>query len=546
MKLLTFNGVTCDNPDVLGYEVRTRYRREGARELRVNSVPRQGTYPRTTSTGLEAREIPVWALHRGSVLTREEYNDTINEIFHLDGLEHTVEFAPTWDSERTLEGQARVTRIEGQEDGVWHVILRFDNPYLMDTDETVETETPVTVDGNTIARPRITLSDVGVVGSRYRALVYDKTGRGAAAWPQVFNVSDTEEVFVNGISVPFIDTGSKTWAYIPISPDQPTIVDLYTGTISPSAGHGMMDTGTLVLENSTATQHHLSGWAVSRNPGAASCQWRPDVAVPITRTPVSVTYGVIEETNNTWVGQLMATRVGEKQHVLPNDYLSVVFTSPVEIEQITGLTRTLECFDPGGVQPEMERLSSARARVLSRQPDQEEWNTISQISAYSNIYGSQGATEQDSSTLSDLNGAVQIAVTLVFPQEHFQTEPGRQSYPLGELRVSGTPVVTYDSDAVPEVILSDPIPCRFIGSGRLRNTTTGESIQLSRVYYDTELVIDCDLLDIYDPEGQDYGQVLPTGGVRMFDLNPGDNAWEVTGDLENASVELRWHDRYGL
>lgn len=141
----------------------------------------------------------------------------------------------------------------------------------------------------------------------------------------------------------------------------------------------------------------------------------------------------------------------------------------------------------------------------------------------------------------DVSGAVKIAIGL----EPVASKSNTINW--GTLQITSSPTITLDSTKRPNVTVSSAINAQIV-NGTLTNDTTGESIKFVDVYTDSNgLEIDTSNLGAAAIRGTGgtgpvYGQVLPTGGVLMFDLPPGNNEWSTTGVLSAGSVSFTWNE----
>lgn len=419
------------------------------------------------------------------------------------------------------------------------------------------TTSPVTVAGSLFALPQITVTGGGVAATRERYQVRDRTGRGLKAWdlrvPEM-----ASEVWVNGALIPFAVVGGYTWFRVGVRHDKPTLVDIITGGPD-SAAKDTLDVGNMVLEDSTNTVRTYAGWQISKNPGGASNQFRPGVSEALNRSTIALTYGVDNESDSQWHVRLTGSTVEHHRFALANDYVSAIYSSPVPVTRISGVTRTVRRRGYAArtqLSPTILEgaVTVARAGVRYRENEQEEWHSAWQRTLQARSLSP--STETSSDAIDFPNGAVQISFTLMVPPLGVTHETGElgqrgeilatyQHQPASDLYLSGDPVVTFDSSKVPEITHLGTVSGRFIESGNLINETTGHEISFERVYFDDAgLVIDCRRPDINAASGMHFGDTRETDPAHLFKLMRGDNVWSTSGDLTSATVSFEWTERF--
>jgi hypothetical protein len=135
----------------------------------------------------------------------------------------------------------------------------------------------------------------------------------------------------------------------------------------------------------------------------------------------------------------------------------------------------------------------------------------------------------------DLPGAVKVAVGLA------PTLNSPRHVTWGSCQITAPVTVQLDTDRLPAVT-TIPVEGQIL-DGTIRNITTGRRIRLVGVYADAAgLDIDTRRLEIGGAGGVGmvYGDVLPDGGLRWFDLPVGPVYWETLGALADADVSLSW------
>lgn len=191
----------------------------------------------------------------------------------------------------------------------------------------------------------------------------------------------------------------------------------------------------------------------------------------------------------------------------------------------------LDRADPDAPANEEPLAGTVTAFVAKKTRDSEDWVTV-----WEQTVAADGSNYSGTLTPTGLTGlnATQIAVGL----KPASTNPN--TIDSGTLTITTDPVITLSGSKTPSVSINSGLSAQLY-DGTLTNTTTGKYIDLDRVV-GNGIEIDTENLKIQASTGPFYGRLSNNGGVRLFDLEVGSNAW--TEDFNGSpTVTFTWYDR---
>lgn len=332
--------------------------------------------------------------------------------------------------------------------------------------------------------------------------------------------------FGNNFLMVFNDSGSvvvrgRVWIDDHIPWELTALAEQYIGC-TVTRGAALDSHGNTIQVDGTTPQ----AWYLHFPPGAYAGVELPDLSLSL--QPKSNSWDVVS-------GDVDFASVSIAGDTTLDDIL--VF-SAVEVDANTLKPLDTTHDDPDLPALEESLVGQAKAFVKARYRESEQWVTL-WSETVSGAFPD-GDTESFSPNV-DVTGAMQIAVGL----EPVASGPNQINW--GSLQITSAPTVTVQSSRGPGVNSSINIDAQRL-HGTLTNTTTGEALRFDNVLTDAGgLVIDCERIGEHaiasEPVDVWYGRIYPSAGVLLFDLRPGNNAWTASGQLGNATIEFRYHNR---
>jgi hypothetical protein len=185
-----------------------------------------------------------------------------------------------------------------------------------------------------------------------------------------------------------------------------------------------------------------------------------------------------------------------------------------------------------GETPAAAQTGMARAVVKYLPRASEDWVTA-------RAWNVAGTPESVVEAIEDVTVSTPGAVAVAIGLEPLAALPNTLDW--GRLTLTAPALVEFQSAKTPQVTSATVAANR--ADGVLRNVTDAQQLELVNTFYDGGgLEIDAASLAIRGAGGVGpvYGEIRPSGGVRLFDLPPGDVDWT---NSTGASVEFEFAER---
>jgi hypothetical protein len=574
-RVVRFGGHTFD-PATDGYQVGLGQGPSVQVDASVSG--RAWTRPRLDALTPQTRTLELVAWKTDPAVTIEEYRRRLSRVFAPETGERLLVVERADGTQVQLLAWCSGIAYRGESEADARVTLETREIAWQAVAESTSSGPTVTASGNVRARARIVVPGTsGTPCTRRRYAVTDRCGRGVGGYPLLLSDSWSASarrtvVFQNGLLVPFRVAGDKLWTRVDLPPDGTTYVDVYSGSgVDNTVTADALDDGGLDLEASTNTSWHWYAVRAGRNPLAAAGAWRfgRTFAHPQER---DYRFGVLVDSETTARLAAADPVMPESAHLI-DDYDSVVCVTGVEIASVsisvaararshTEISDSREYTQEyvgqaefWGAEVRVRRdyeisTGSGSAMLVARKPGAPTWEPVAARPV--------SKDQQWSGTLSAsfALGERPVAIALRCQPGVVRRRGGNTSTftaPDGDARsftnwlTTGVVVelllpieVTLASGRTPLVALVDTVPAR-VRTGTLRNTTTGQWIELEEVYTDAvELVLDGEARQVSVASGPLYAREIRfSDAPRWIELEPGANSVSAPWP-----VAWRWRDRW--
>ncbi len=392
MKIISIGGVVLDDEDLEGVVEKAT---DPPYEINVEYRTRSQLAPSIEDYSYQESERNLYIQPKFDTSPDlETINQSVREFFAVTGelVEIIGEYQGTqYRNDVLIRSNARPYQNGFRLRGV------FLEPAWEATSVTTSSANPIAISGNHVVRPLITITDGDAV-DRTRLTITDQTGEGIDSWmiTTAITAGSANDILIvkDGMSVPFEFASNRVYFRVGTRIGRPTVVDIYEGSaINNTVKADAMDAGGLTLDSDIASgTFKPSPSDPYTHPRSAAMSWLPQITTEHDRS-IPYRFGYEDGT----IKLIDSDSTGTQQK-MNNDMDSLVLTSPVEMDEISGIEIDLATgFRAGRIAEDSEDVERVMRVIITDADgnlipdDVREWSdgTVNIQSTYTNLHLSQ-------------------------------------------------------------------------------------------------------------------------------------------------------------